>query len=225
MIITIDGPVAAGKGLLASSLAKKLGFLYIDSGAIFRSVAYFCLTNGINTEDEKSVSEALKLISRYKQVFDEGSNKNKFFLNGIDISEKIRTPEISALSSMISEFNSVREFAKNIQRKMAKNQNVIVEGRDTGSVIFPNADLKIYLECDLKIRAKRRLADYLEKEIKKTYEEVLKETEERDNRDLTRKIAPLTKPEDAVVIDTTNMTLDEEIEKIIDLIKKRGLKN
>lgn len=216
-IVGIDGPSGTGKGTITEILAKKYKLTNIDTGATYRCVALEMLNKDIKVEDEESIKEMLENIN----ISMENQNgKLKVFLNDEDVTEKIRTPEVTKMSSEVSKLKIVRAKLANLQRKMAQGKNVIMEGRDICTVVFPTADVKIFLDAELEERAKRRYKQNQEKNINMTYEEVLKSIEERDTCDREREIGALKVADGATVIDSTNMSIKEvenTISKIIDL--------
>lgn len=219
-IIAVDGPSAAGKSCMSKEISDKLNIVYIDTGAMYRAVALYFIENEVNAENQESVKEALEKINiKFERV-----NANlRVFLNNEDISDKIRTEKIGMMASKVSAIPRVRYDMVDRQRKLANDYSVILDGRDIGSVVFPNADLKIYLTASEEERAKRRLIDLEQKGINTTYEEVLEDIKKRDYNDINKPISPLVKTEDAVLIDTTNMTREEVIDKVILLLKERNV--
>jgi len=216
MIIAIDGPGGAGKGTIAKAIAKKLNIVYIDTGAMYRSVGLYAKRNNIGTRDGEALKQVLDLIKIDVKVSKEGQ---RFLLNGEDVSEAIRTPEISMAASDVSSIPEVRERLVDMQREMAKMQSVVMEGRDIGTVVFPNADKKIYLTASPEVRARRRYNELIAKGQEVEYETVLEELIIRDRNDSTRETSPLRQAEDAVVLDTTDMTLPEAIARTIEIIQ------
>lgn len=214
-IITIDGPSASGKSTVAKRVAKNLNFEHLDTGAIYRSLAWWCLHTKVSTENELTLSETL---NRFNYEVKKVQDKKRHFVNGKDITDEIRTNEISQLSSKIAVIPIVREVANKIQRRIAESSNVVVEGRDAGTVVFPHADLKIFLTAQMKERARRRMEElkqrYPEYAQKANLESVMQEIKERDERDTHRDVSPLKKPLDAISIDTTDLT-PEKITKVI----------
>ncbi len=213
-IVAIDGPAGSGKGTITQLVGKKLGLINIDTGATFRCVALQMLQEGIKIDDEKRIEEMLETIEIIRE--EEGG----FFLQGKEVTNRIRENDVNEFVSPVSKIPIVREKMLKIQRKMAEGKNVIMEGRDIGTVVFPNADVKIYLDASPEERAKRRTKQNKEKGIPSTYEEVLASIMERDKRDLTREIAPLKQAEDAIYLDSTNLTIEEVVGKIITIIKE-----
>ena len=213
-VVAIDGPAGSGKGTITQLVGKKLGLINIDTGATFRCVALQMLQEGIKIDDEKRIEEMLETIEIIRE--EEGG----FFLQGKEVTNRIRENDVNEFVSPVSKIPIVREKMLKIQRKMAEGKNVIMEGRDIGTVVFPNADVKIYLDASPEERAKRRTKQNKEKGIPSTYEEVLASIMERDKRDLTREIAPLKQAEDAIYLDSTNLTIEEVVGKIITIIKE-----
>ena len=214
MIITIDGPAGAGKTTAAKILSEKLRFVYLDTGAMYRTVALYILNNNLDIDNLEEIKKTLKKINIKIE-------KERIFLNEEDVSEKIRTPEIDLLSSKISTIPVVRERMVELQKQYSDKKNIICEGRDMGSIVFPDAEVKFYMDCSLEQRAKRRKKDFEKKNIKKGIEEIKKELEQRDIRDKNRKHSPLVKVEDAILIDTTSLTIDEEIEIMLKYIEEK----
>ena len=217
--IAIDGPAGSGKSTTAKQLANRLKFTYLDTGAMYRAVALFALRNDISLDDGKKLAQAAKTISiAFKSNPDNGQ---WVFLNGEDVSEAIRTPEATQGSSAVAVHAEVRQELVTLQQEMGRQGNIVVEGRDTTSVVFPDADLKIYLDADIEIRAQRRLCESQQKREYTTLEEQIELLKARDKNDSERKASPLTKVNDAVVVDTTAMTIDEQVETIIQIAEKR----
>lgn len=212
--VAIDGPSAAGKSTIAKMVAKKENFIYIDTGAMYRCVAYYCLTQKIDLNDEKTVEQAIEHI-QIRLTPD-----NKVYLNDEDVSNQIRQDQVSLGASCVSKYQAVRSFLVDEQRKMAKAGNVILDGRDIGTVVLPNADLKIYQIASVETRAKRRYLENLERGLDADLETIKKEIEERDYQDTHREISPLKKAEDAIELDTSSLTLEEVVEQVLTLIQK-----
>jgi len=216
-IVTIDGPAGSGKSTTAKKVADALSFTYLDTGALYRAVAFYAISNGYANDFQKLI-ENLKNI-HIEIFYKEG--KTTVILNGEDVSQKIRTLEVSSLVSPISAIPEVRKYLLSIQREIAKNSNVILDGRDTGTVVFPNADIKIFLVADVNKRAERRLKELKEMGQEATFEEVVANLKERDEKDSTRAIAPLKKADDAIEIDTSNITIEEQVERVIQLVREK----
>ena len=210
--IAIDGPAGAGKSTVAKAVAKELGYIYIDTGAMYRAFALYLINNNVDVNDEFAISKVIDKID-ISLTYKDGVQH--IFLNGEDVSDKIRTPLIGNGASSCSVHKNVREKLVLIQQELAKTVSVVMDGRDIASVILPKANLKIYLTASVEVRAKRRIIDYNNSGIKKTIEDVIKEIEERDYRDTHRDNSPLIQVEDAILIDTSDMTIDEVIDKVI----------
>lgn len=212
--VAIDGPSAAGKSTIAKMVAKKENFIYIDTGAMYRCVAYYCLMQKIDLNDEKAVEQAIEHI-QIRLTPD-----NKVYLNDEDVSNQIRQDQVSLGASCVSKYQAVRSFLVDEQRKMAKSGNVILDGRDIGTVVLPDADLKIYQIASVETRAKRRYLENLERGLDADLETIKKEIEERDYQDTHREISPLKKADDAIELDTSSLTLEEVVEQVLTLIQK-----
>lgn len=214
-IVAIDGPAGSGKGTITKQVGEKLGLVNIDTGAMFRCVTLNMLQEKIEMENENKIKKMLDNIN-----IDLKEN-GTVFLNGEEVTKRIRENDINHLVSPVSVIPIVREKLLEIQRKMAQGKNVIMEGRDIGTVVFPNANVKIYLDASPEERAKRRLKQNQEKGITATYEEILTSILERDKRDATREIAPLKRAQDAIYIDSTNNTVEEVVDRIVEIIQER----
>lgn len=214
--VAIDGTAGSGKGTLAGLLAKKLGFFHLDTGAIYRSIAFFMLQNKVDINCEKEVVKSLKKIN-VEIKFDEKIKKQINLLGGVDLKNKIRTEKVSKASSVISQFKKIRNFATKIQRKLAKNNNIIIEGRDIGTVVLPKAKYKFYITASPQVRARRRVLQLGLPESQ--HEQVLLDIIERDNRDTERKNSPLKQAKDAIYIDNSDLTVEETLEIICSYIK------
>lgn len=215
MIVAIDGPAGSGKSTIAKKVAEQLGFVYIDTGAMYRALTYGYLQAPI---DFSKKEERIAFLERMKVGFNQ---KNEITLNDIVIKDEIRTFEVSEKVSYICSFPEIREAMTQLQRELAKKHSVIMDGRDIGTSVFPNADLKLFFVADSKERARRRQLDYLAKGIEKTVEEVEKEIVKRDKLDSSRELSPLCKARDAIEIDTTALSIDEVCEKIFLLVNER----
>lgn len=218
--IAIDGPVAAGKGTVASKVAQKLGILYVDTGAMYRAVALLGMREGVDLDNEQAL---LQLLSKHDVNFSSSTSKPgmyEIFLDTENISDKIRTPEVSKNSSIVAKLPRIRKFLVEKQKKIAQDVSAVMEGRDIGSVVLPHAKIKIFLTADSGERAKRRQLQLSQKGVTISLEQVLLETEKRDQQDLTREATPLKVAEGATVIDTTDLTIDQVVEKILGIAKK-----
>ncbi len=219
-IVAIDGPAGSGKGTVTKLLANKLNLINIDTGAMYRCVALACIKNNVLENEIKKIEEILKNI----QIdLKRDGEIQKVFLNNEDVTSQIRSPEVDSCVAKFAAIKEVRDKVTPIQREMGKNSDIIMEGRDIGTVVFPNADVKIFLECSVEERANRRYKQNIEKGISCSYDEILKSIKERHILETQREIAPFVKADDAILIDSTKLTIDEvvfEIEKIIK--SKRG---
>ena len=216
--VAIDGPAGAGKSTIARAAAKELSFIYVDTGALYRAVGVYCLRNNIATNDAEGVGAVLdKIVVELKFI----DGVQHIYLNGDDVSTEIRLPEASMAASNVSAIPSVRAFLFDLQRDIAAKNNCIMDGRDIGTVVLPNAQVKIFLTADPEERAMRRFKELEEKGSNVTYEEVLEDLKVRDYNDSHREIAPLKPAEDSVIINTTGNTLEESINMIIDTIKEK----
>ncbi len=219
LIIAIDGPAASGKSTTAKLLAKKLKYVYIDTGAMYRACALDALNNNVSLKDLKKLRKLIDKIDIQIKYSDEG---NKIYLHGKDVSKRIREADISKMSSEIAVIDFVRTKMVDLQRKMGENGGIIMDGRDIGTVVFPNADYKFFMIADVDKRAKRRLKELKEKGIDTDFDTVKKELIWRDKNDSSRKISPLKKAKDAIEIDTSDMTIQEQVDAIYKIIEKGG---
>jgi len=213
--IAIDGPSGAGKSTLAKALAKELSFLYVDTGAIYRTVGLFAKQNGIDPSDEKELSARFSDV-KINLVWKDGSQH--VILNDEDVSDLIRTPEMSMYASAVSALPKVRAFLLDMQRNFSKENNVIMDGRDIGTVVLPDADVKLFLVANPENRAKRRYEELLAKGQNVTYEEVLSDMIKRDKNDSERQTAPCVAAPDAILFDNSALTLEETINKALEII-------
>lgn len=214
--IAIDGPAGAGKSSVAKAVAAKLGFIYVDTGALYRSIGVNALRHNISTDNADAVTAILPETKVELKYID---GTQRVILNGEDVSEAIRMPEASMAASNVSAIPAVRAFLLDLQRDMAKNNNVIMDGRDIGTVILPDADYKFFLTASAEVRADRRFKELKEKGIDVDYNALLEEIIQRDYNDSHRATAPLKQAEDAILIDSSNLTLDESIDAIVNRIK------
>lgn len=217
MIVAVDGPAGSGKGTVTKKIEEELGFLNLDTGATYRCVALQVLKENVKINEEEKI---IKIANEIDIQIDNTGSKDIILLNGEDVSKEIRTKEVTSIVSQISSIIPVREKMVEIQRKLATGKNVIVEGRDIGTVVFPNAEIKIYLDASEEIRAKRRYEENIQNGIETTYEEVLENVKMRDYNDMHKKVGALKKAEDAIIIDSSNLTIDEVVEKIKEIIKE-----
>ena len=214
-IVAIDGPAGSGKGTVAKLISEKLGFVNIDTGATFRCIALAMIQKDIKKEEEDKIKELLNHIDINMKP------DGTVLLNGEIVTDRIRENDVNTLVSPISVIKIVRDKLLDVQRKIAEGKNVVMEGRDIGTVVFPDADVKIYLDASPEERAKRRLKQNQEKGIESSYEEVLQNIIDRDKRDSGREIAPLKQADDAIYLDSTPLSIEEVVEKIIDIIKAK----
>ncbi|MBR2593898.1 MAG: (d)CMP kinase [Firmicutes bacterium] len=215
--IAIDGPASSGKSTIAKSISKKLGILYVDTGAMYRAVALFCIRKGISTTDEDAVNSVLDEIDMDIETID---GIQHIILNGEDVSDKIRTQEVGQGASDVAVFFNVRERLVEIQRNIAKEESVVMDGRDIGTNVLKDAQYKIYLTASLEERASRRYAEYVAAGENFTLEEVKAQLAIRDKNDMEREHNPLTKAEGALEIDSTNMSIEEVENAILDYVQK-----
>ena len=215
--VAIDGPAGAGKSTISRAAAKELGYIYIDTGALYRTVGLNAMRKGADVNDPESVIATLTDELKVELRFIDG--EQRMFLCGEDVSDKIRTPEASSAASKVSAVPEVRKYLFDLQKNLAENNNCIMDGRDIGTVVLPDAKVKIFLTASPEARAKRRYAELLEKGMDVKYEDVLADMIKRDYDDSHRAIAPLKQADDAVLADTSDITLEESIALIIKIIK------
>lgn len=217
-VVAVDGPAGSGKGTITKIVADKMNLVSIDTGAMYRCVALEMINRNVTMEE----------IDKIKVILDEitielkkENDIPKVYLNGKDVTKEIRTESVTKLVSPVSKIKEVREKLTQLQRKIGQNQNIIMEGRDIGTTVFPNADVKIYLDAKPEERARRRFEQNKENGITSmTYEEILENVKQRDFNDSNREISPLRKADDAILVDSTNMSIDEVVQKIIEIIKE-----
>ena len=214
--IAIDGPAGAGKSTVAKEIAKRLEFVYIDTGAMYRTLALACIKCGVNLEDEIKVSETAEKADLDIRYID---GVQHMFLEGEDVNSEIRTEIVSKAASDTSKFIRVREHLVSLQQRLAEKYNVVMDGRDIGTVVLPNADLKIFLTASVSVRAERRFKEYAEKGIKCDLKALQEEIAQRDYNDSHRENSPLKQAEDAILVDTSFMDIEEVVEKILELWK------
>jgi CMP/dCMP kinase len=219
LIVAIDGPSGAGKSTLAKRVARELGFTYLDTGAMYRALALKILRQRLNVEDSAKLAE---LVESTEIDLVESSGTLKVLLDGVDVSELIRTPEVSQMASRGSAFPVVRKRMLNLQRRLGENGSVVAEGRDIGTVIFPHAEVKIYLDASVEERARRRYEELRKAGREVSFEDTVREMEERDKRDTERDLAPLRKAEDAVVIDSSALDAEQVAETVLRAVQNKS---
>jgi len=215
-VITIDGNSGCGKSSTAKTVASKLNYLYLDTGSMYRAVTLYFLNSGVNLNNENEIHRALEQVSI---EFDR--NDGLVMLNGKKVEAEIRGSKVSNHVSQVSAIPEVREKMVEIQRKIGSGKGVVMDGRDIGSIVLPDADLKFFMTADLEVRSRRRLKELQEKNIGASYEEVYQNLKNRDYQDTTRKVSPLIKPEDAITIDTSNITFQQQVNTIINLVYQK----
>ena len=215
-IVAIDGPAGAGKGTITKLVGEKLNLLNVDTGAMYRCIALKMARENIKLDELDRIEEILKNVDI--NLINKDGNVN-VFLDGEDVTNEIRTEEISKFVSPVSAIKIIRENMVKLQRKFGEEKDIIMEGRDIGTEVFPNADVKIYLDATPEERARRRVLQNQEKGIEGEYEEILKQIKIRDERDSTREISPLKRAEDAILVDSTNMTIEEVVEEVIRIVR------
>lgn len=218
MVVAIDGPAGSGKGTVTKLVAERLGLVNIDTGAMYRCVALECVNKNIKPEEIEKIAEVLEDIDI--QLKREG-NSQIVLLNGQDVSKEIRKEQIDENVAKYAAIKIVRDKVTPIQQKMGENANIIMEGRDIGTVVFPNADVKIFLDCSIEERAKRRYKQNIERGLNTPYEEVLSSLIERHKLETERTIAPFVKAEDAILVDSSNMSIEEVVEEVIRIVKEK----
>ncbi|MBP3323467.1 MAG: (d)CMP kinase [Clostridia bacterium] len=216
--VAIDGPAGAGKSSVAKEVSKRIGFIYVDTGALYRTVALYLLNNNIEASETEKIAEALKHIEVSMEHKEDGQH---VFLCGEDVSHLIRTEPVSMMASTTSALPIVRSFLFDLQVEMANKYNVLMDGRDIGTVVLPNAQVKIFLTASAEERAKRRLLEYQAKGQDVSFDFVLQEIIKRDNQDMNRATAPLKKADDAVLLDTTALDFNEVCDKMIEIVSSK----
>ena len=217
--IAIDGPAGAGKSTIARRLAKELGYYYVDTGAIYRTVAYFMDLLGVSPKDVDGVERYIDELTIEIEYDDDGAQH--MIMNGMDVTDDIRTQEISQKASLVSAHAVVRDVLLDMQRDVAKKHNVIMDGRDIGTVVLPRAQVKIFLTASAEVRAQRRFQELQAKGKKDTFDQVLKELQKRDYQDSHREIAPLKQAKDAVVVDTSALDIDGVVDAIRNIVREK----
>ena len=217
--IAIDGPAGAGKSTIAKALAKELGYHYVDTGAIYRTVAYFLDLLGISPKDVDGVERYIDELTIHIEYDETG--KQHMIMNGMDVSDEIRTQDISQKASLVSAHKIVRDMLLDMQRDVAKKHNVIMDGRDIGTVVLPKATVKIFLTASAEVRAKRRTDELVAKGQQANYEQTLKEIKQRDYQDSNRPIAPLKQADDAVLVDTSDMNIEQVLAAIKAIVQRK----
>ena len=219
--IAIDGPAGAGKSTIAKKVAKELSFIYVDTGAMYRAMAYYLLSQGIKGDEQEAIAEKCQgadISIEYKD------GEQIVILNGENVNGVIRTEEVGNMASAVSGYMPVREKLVELQKQLAAKENVIMDGRDIGTCVLPDAPAKIYLTASVEVRAARRYKELLEKGMKADLKEIEKDIEDRDYRDMHREHSPLKQAEDAVLLDTSSMTLDQVVEEILKIVREKGYK-
>lgn len=214
--IAIDGPAGAGKSTIAKLVAKQLGYVYVDTGAMYRALAIHFLKNGLSVDDTDGIIDACKHAEVTLQY---ENGLQQVYLNGENVTAMLREEAVGTMASVTSAIGEVRAQLLELQRNLAKTQDVVMDGRDIGTNILPNADVKVYLTASVETRAKRRYLELQEKGVVCDLQEIARDIEERDMRDMNREIAPLKQAEDAVYVDSSDMTIEEVVQTIIDLCK------
>lgn len=217
--IAIDGPSGAGKSTIARAAAKRFGFIYVDTGAIYRTVGLAAYRGGIDRRDASAVEALLPQLEIAMRYTDAG--EQHMYLNGEDVTALIREPEISICASDVAALPAVRAFLMELQRRMARENSVIMDGRDIGTVVLPDAEVKIFLTASAEARARRRLLELEQKGMKQSFDEVLRDIEYRDEQDSHRAAAPLKKAEDAIVVDTSELGFDESLELVVKTMQRK----
>ena len=217
--VAIDGPSGAGKSSMAKQLAARFGLIYVDTGAIYRTVGLAAHRKGISCSDEEAVSQILPSLEIEIRYNEEG--EQRMILNGEDVSTDIRLPEISICASDVSALPTVRAFLLEMQRSMARSNKVVMDGRDIGTVVLPDAEVKIFLTASAKARAERRLLQLQEKGVQSSFEEVLRDIEYRDKQDSSREIAPLRPAEDAVLVDSSDLNFDQTVDALAAVLHEK----
>jgi CMP/dCMP kinase len=217
LVIAIDGPSGAGKSTVARLLAGRLGYIYIDTGAMYRAIGWKVKRAGIDPTDENKLAD---LCERSVVTITKDNTDPRFYVNGIDVTGKIRTPEMGLIASAVSKSPAVRARLLMLQRELGRNGSVVMDGRDIGTVVFPNADVKFFLDASAEERGKRRYLELKAKGMDVDLAQITREIEDRDKQDRGRDLAPLKKADDALFIDSTSLSIDETIDRMLSVIKK-----
>ncbi|GGJ10277.1 cytidylate kinase [Alicyclobacillus cellulosilyticus] len=218
LCIAIDGPAGAGKSTVAKEVARRLGIVYVDTGAMYRAVAWLALRHGVSPADEQGL---IRLLRQHELRFERnGHGMFDVYVDGANITSELRTPEVSAAVSQLSAHPEIRRILTEWQRSFSRSQSVVMDGRDIGTVVMPDAPVKIYLTADIRERARRRADELAAKGFSVSVEELLHSLRERDERDTSRACAPLRRPDDAICIDSTDMTVDEVVERILSIVRQ-----
>lgn len=215
--VAVDGPAGAGKSTIARRAAKELGFVYVDTGAIYRTVAFAVTEQGMQPEDAAAILPTLRVEMRW-----DADGAQHMLLSDRDVTDCIRRPEISLAASRVSALPAVRDFLMDMQRGAARAHSVVMDGRDIGTVVLPNAQVKVFLTASARVRAERRWRELREKHSPDSFEQVLREIEQRDERDRNRAVAPLRPAEDAVILDTSEMDIEQSVSALLALIRERA---
>lgn len=217
--IAIDGPSGSGKSTLAKAIAKTLGIVYVDTGALYRAIGLYCLRNGVDSKDPTAVTAVLEKIHLELCYTEQGQN---VLLNGENVSSEIRLPQVAMYASDVSAIPAVRRFLLELQQNMGEKHHVVMDGRDIGTVILPNAQLKLFLSADERVRAERRVKELAQKGEHHTVEEILAQQAKRDAQDSSRAVAPLKPADDAVLFDNSQKTVEESVAYVLSLLRERG---
>lgn len=216
--VAIDGPNGAGKSTIAKELARRLGCIYIDTGAMYRAIGLYVLRNGVASDD---VANTIRLLPEVEISLEHREDGQHIFLNGEDVSREIRTPEASIYASNVSKVPEVRAALLDFQRKFAREASVIMDGRDIGTVVLPDAEVKLFLTASVEARAMRRYKELVERGQQVEFEEVKRDLEWRDHNDSTREVAPLKPAEDAVIVDTTELDFEQSVAKVLEIVEAK----
>lgn len=216
--IAIDGPAGAGKSTIARRVAKELSYIYVDTGAMYRAMALYFLRTGISSEDEAAITAACGEIT---VTLTSENGEQQVFLNGENVNGFIRTEEVGKMTSAVSVYAPVREKLTQLQREMARTTDLIMDGRDIGTCVLPQAQVKIYLTASVRTRGMRRFLELQEKGETCSIEEICRDIEQRDHQDMTREISPLKQAEDAILVDSSEMTIEEVVDRIINIVKEK----